>query len=81
MFGLSLMLWINPTLVICDDTLNAFIADSISTFKLLSPTIVYHGDAPEMCFTHDRVLCLNLENEQDITVEQKGTLIVCSSLA
>ena len=73
-FGLFFLLWISPTVVICDDELNGFITDIISTFKLLSPTIVYHSDAPEICLTHHWVLCLNLENEQDMPVNKKGIL-------
>ena len=68
--GCLLLFWMFPTVVNCDDKMNVFVTDIISTFQLLSPTILYHGDAPEICFTKDWVLCLNLENEQAI----QGTL-------
>ena len=56
-----------------DDTVNQFIIDTIDTFRFTSPTILYHGDAPEICFTHQWVLCLNYENEQAILLKEKGT--------
>ena len=56
-----------------DEAANQFIADTISTFGFTSPTIIYHGDAPEICFTHQWVLCLNYENEQAIIPKDKGT--------
>ena len=61
-----------PNLMKCDDNINSFISDLISSFRLISPTLIYHGDAPEICFTHLWVLCLNLENEQAILTEEKG---------
>ena len=48
-----------------DDMLNSFIIDIISTFKLTSPTIIYHGEALEICMTH-WVLCLDQENQQEV---------------
>ena len=56
----------------CDDMLNSFITDIISTFKLTSPTIIYHGEAPEICMTH-WVLCLDQENQQEILNNSRGT--------
>ena len=56
-----------PSAISCEDNLNAFITDVISTFKLVSPTIVYHGNEPEICFKHNWVLCLNVESEHAIT--------------
>ena len=62
--GFLLFLFIIPNMMKCDDNINSFISDLITSFKLISPTLIYHGDAPEICFTHHWVLCLNLENEQ-----------------
>ena len=42
-------------------TLNAFIKDIITTFRMTSPTIVYSNDeeVPEICYTNQWVSCLN----------------------
>ena len=70
--------WMLPIVVLSDDVLNGFIKDIISTFKLQSPTLVYHGQAPELCFTHHWVLCMNLEFEQGILMDAKGKSIFIS---
>ena len=70
--GFLLFLFIIPNMMKCDDNINSFISDLITSFKLISPTLIYHGDAPEICFTHHWVLCLNLESEQAILTEEKG---------
>ena len=62
-------LWILPNGMKCDDNMNGFISDLILTFRLISPTIIYHGDAPELCFTTPWVLCLH----QDIPQEGRET--------
>ena len=40
------------------DVVNVFLKDIISTFKLLSPTIIYEEVAPDVCMTENWVLCL-----------------------
>ena len=77
--GFLLLFWMFPTVINCDDKINGFITDIISTFQLLSPTILYHGDAPEICFTNPWVLCLNLENEQAILMKDEGNPCLASS--
>ena len=66
------LFWMSTSVIKCDDNINSFITDVISKFRLKSPTIVYHGSAPEICFTNQWVLCLNLENEQNIIQKGKG---------
>ena len=70
--GFLLFFFILPKMMKCDDNINNFISDLISSFGLMSPTLIYHGDAPEICFTHHWLLCLNLENEHAILMEEKG---------
>ena len=49
-----------------NDSLNAFTSDVISTFGLISPTIVYDSDeAPKICMTRKWVLCLSQDDEQN----------------
>ena len=62
-----------------DDTVNQFITDTISAFGFTSPTILYHGDMPEICLTRQWVLCLDYEYEQTILLDKKGTPSVLSS--
>ena len=64
---LSVLFWMVPSAISYEDNLNSFITDVITTFKLVSPTIVYHGNEPEICFKHNWVLCLNVESEHAIT--------------
>ena len=74
--GILLLLWMFSNVIQCDDNVNSFITDVISTFRLISPTIIYHENAPEICFTNQWVLCLNIEDQQDILVlktKDKGT--------
>ena len=56
-----------------DDIVNQFIIDTISAFGFTSPTILYDGDMPEICFTRQWVLCLDYEYEQTILPDKKGT--------
>ena len=53
----------------CEDNMNGFISDLILSFSLTSPTIIYDGDAPEICFTTPWVLCLH----QDVLKEGRET--------
>ena len=53
-----------PNATKCDENMSRFISDLISSYNLISPTIIYHGGAPEICFTSHWVLCLNTEKEQ-----------------
>ena len=58
--GIFLLLWMERRV----DGVNIndmFIRDIISTFRLTSPTIVYNSDeeAPDICYTNQRVLCLH----------------------
>ena len=50
-----------------DGNLNEFIADILSTFSLASPTIVFDEIVPEVCTTHQWVLCVSnaLQSEQE----------------
>ena len=52
-----------------EDNMDGFISDLILSFRLTSPTIIYHCDAPEICFTTPWVLCLH----QDVLKEGKET--------
>ena len=70
---LNLVYWIFAFDAKGDEIENQFISDVISTFGFTSPIILYHGDAPEICFTRQWVLCLNYEDEQDI--EETGELV------
>ena len=63
--GFLFFLWMLPNVMKCDNNMNGFISDLILTFRLISPTIIYHGDAPELCFTTPWVLCLH----QDVLKE------------
>ena len=56
-----------------DELENQFITDIISTFEFTSPKILYHGDAPEICYTRLWVHCLNYEDEQNI--EKSGSIM------
>ena len=48
------------------DSLNVFISDVISTFGLISPTIVYTSyEAPEICMTRKWVLCLSQDKDDE----------------
>ena len=58
--GIFLLLWMERRV----DGVNIndmFIRDIISTFRLTLPTIVYNSDeeAPDICYTNQRVLCLH----------------------
>ena len=63
--GFLFFLLMLPNVMKCDDNMNGFISDLILTFRLISPTIIYHGEAPELCFTTPWVLCLH----QDVLKE------------
>ena len=56
----------------CEDNMNGFISDLILSFRLTSPTIIYHGHAPEICFTTPWVLCLH----QDVLKEGREFTLV-----
>ena len=47
-----------------NQTLEQFVGDIISTWKLLSPTIVVDENLLELCRTHQWVLCLVSDNEE-----------------
>ena len=54
----------------CNDLLDAFVGDIISSFGLISPTLVYASDeAPDICRTHIWILCLNQDDEQNELAE------------
>ena len=40
------------------EIMNAFLRDLISTFKLLSPSIIYQEEAPDVCIKINWMLCL-----------------------
>ena len=67
-----LLFWMSAGVIKCDDNVNSLITDVISKFRLKFPTVLYHGSAPELCFTNQWVLCLNLENEQTLIQKEKG---------
>ena len=54
-----------------DKNLNSFITDIIKKFRLISPTIIYDGEVPQICVTRPWVLCLDQENEQNILLEEE----------
>ena len=59
-----------------EDTTSLFLQDLITTFGLVSPTIVYNADeeAPEICYTNEWVLCLpHFSNETDKGNNQENT--------
>ena len=52
-------------MVNAEDTISSFIRDMMTTFHLSSPTIVYDGgEAPEICYTDQWVLCVSSEVEK-----------------
>ena len=59
LLGLFLLLWMGLA-ANGEETMNVFIRDVLSTFRLTSPTIIYDGNdvAPEVCYSHQWVLCL-----------------------
>ena len=59
LLGLLLLLWMGVG-VDGEDTISFFLQDVITTFRLVSPTIVYNADeeAPEICYTNQWLLCL-----------------------
>ena len=52
-----------------NDDLNLFISDIIKEFRLISPVIIYNGDIPDICMTHQWLLCLDQEGEQEIILD------------
>ena len=67
LLGLFLLLWMGVG-VDGEDTISFFLQDLITTFGLVSPTIVYDADeeAPEICYANEWVLCLpHFSNEID----------------
>ena len=55
-----------------DHSLNLFFNDIITKFRLTSPTLIYQGVVPEICMTHQWLLCLDQEDEQDILPDVYG---------
>ena len=59
------LLWMITT-VKCDVTIDKFLGDILSTFKLMSPTIIYSNDeAPEICWSKEWLLCLRAAEHVD----------------
>ena len=56
------------------DEENSFITDIISSLRLISPTILYHGRLPEICMTGQWVLCLDQKNDPNELVEHIAML-------
>ena len=55
-----------------DHSLNLFFNDIITKFRLTSPTLICQGVVPEICMTHQWLLCLDQEDEQDILPDIYG---------
>ena len=79
---LFLLLWMGLR-VDGEDTTSLFLQDLITSFGLVSPTIVYNADeeAPEICYTNQWVLCLphfssetDKGNNQENTTEKSATV-------
>ena len=57
MFRLVIFLVRMITIVKSDSTIDKFVGEILSTFKLMSPTIIYSDDeAPEICWTKEWLL-------------------------
>ena len=60
--------------------LNSLFTDIITKFRLISPTIIYHGEIPDICLTRSWLLCLDQEKEleiqpdEDIKAAKRGKL-------
>ena len=50
-----------------EETMDAFINDLVTTFKLVSPTILYNNDyeIPEICYASQWVLCLSSNQHEN----------------
>ena len=75
LLGLFLLLWMGSR-VYAEDTTSLFLQDLITTFDLVSPTIVYDADeeAPEICYTKEWVLCLpHFSNKTDKGNNERNT--------
>ena len=59
--GVCILLGVNG-----DANLNSLFTDIITKFRLISPTIIYQGEIPEICITHHWLLCLDQEDEIEI---------------
>ena len=59
--GFCMLLGVNG-----DDNLNLLFTDIIAKFRLISPTIIYQGEIPEICITHSWLLCLDQEDELEV---------------
>ena len=57
-----------------DDSVNGFITDIILSLRLISPTIIYHGDTPEICMSRQWMLCLDEGNDQKKLAEHIAML-------
>ena len=51
------------------DELEHFIEDTITTWKLRSPTLVVRGDLPSICMRLEWILCLSTEFDTDNLVQ------------
>ena len=65
--------------VVHGDDLDLFVKDLVTEFKMRRPTILLDDELPELCFTHQWMLCLsaaaaNLPKEMSILVEHIRTL-------
>ena len=49
------------------EQLEAFIKDIIETWQLRSPTIIVNDDFPNMCMTHQWLLCLSNRDTNEVT--------------
>ena len=49
-----------------DANLNLLFTDIITKYSLISPTIIYHGEIPEICITRQWLMCLDQEDELEI---------------
>ena len=61
LLGVCILLGVNG-----DANLNSLFTDIITKFRLISPTIIYQGEIPEICITHHWLLCLDQEDELKI---------------
>ena len=66
-FGLVVFLLWMITIVKSDGTIDDFVGDIISTFKLMSPTIIYsYDEAPEICWSKEWLLCLKAAEHYEV---------------
>ena len=71
LLGLFLLLW-KGLGVDGEETMSIFIHDMMKILHLISPTIVYDTDeAPDICYTHEWVLCLSSANKEWTTKPER----------